>query len=254
MRHPSKSEIATMQRSLSAWFKLDGRAFPWRKHSASAYERIIPEILLQRTRAEVVARFMPQFLKRYPSWKRLATATETELQLFLQPLGLWRRRAASLMKLAQAVAAKNGRLPRNRQDVDALPAVGQYVANAVMLFRYGDPEPLLDVNMARVLERCFGERTLADIRYDSTLQQVAHRAVAGPNAIQLNWAILDLGATICKRSSPRCSVCPLSRVCDFGRLQRVNLKRPGSRSVSSDTLGHKMNPPDQNMPTLRKHS
>ena len=90
-----------------------------------------------------------------------------------------------------------------------------------MLFKYGHPEPLLDVNMDRVLERCFGARTLADIRYDPTLQSVARTVVNAPNAVELNWAILDLGATICTRATPRCVECPLASMCDFAQQKHT---------------------------------
>ena len=84
MRQPSQTEIGALQRELTRWFALNGRSFPWRKSSASAYERIIAEILLQRTRAEVVARFVPRFLKRYPSLKQNAKAKEMDLRPFLK--------------------------------------------------------------------------------------------------------------------------------------------------------------------------
>src|SRR5438067_2011354 len=130
MRYPSKREIASLQRRLHAWFATNGRSFPWRKNRATLYERIIPEVLLQRTRADVVAQFLPRFVQRYPSWNKLANATEADLRQFLQPLGLWRRRASSLTRLAQSLSAKRGRFPRTRSAVESLPAIGQYICNA----------------------------------------------------------------------------------------------------------------------------
>lgn len=221
MRHPSTPELLRMQRTLNSWFS--GRSFPWRRDSASPYDRIISEVLLQRTRADVVGRFLPGFLKRYPSWRRLATATEADLQKILQPLGLWRRRAASLVRLADAMVARNGRLPNTRSDVESLPGVGQYVCNAVMLFKHRHPEPLLDVNMARVIERCFGPRTLADIRFDRELQEISRRVVSGRNPFRLNWAILDIGATLCTQGSPHCVACPLNQFCDFRKSRSPKL-------------------------------
>jgi A/G-specific adenine glycosylase len=209
-----------MQGLLHAWFASNGRPFPWRKRSATLYERIVPEVLLQRTRAEVVAKFLPRFIRRYSSWKKLAKATEADLRECLQPLGLWRRRASSLVKLARAMAAKNGQFPQSRSDIESLPGVGQYVCNAVMLFANRQAEPLLDVNMARVLERCFGRRRLADIRYDLELQQVSRLMVSGPRAVELNWAILDLAAMVCTQRLPHCAECPIRHHCDFYRRTR----------------------------------
>lgn len=215
MRRPLKHEVASLHSNLLSWFASNGRHFPWRKRKANLYQKVVSEILLQRTRAEVAAKFLPRFTKRYPSWKKLALANEANLAEFLRPLGLFRRRATSLIKLARVMAKKNGRFPRQKSQVEALPAVGQYVCNAIMLFSRGQAEPLLDVNMARVIERCFGPRKLADIRYDPELQEISRLIIFGPRAIDLNWAILDLGATLCRKGRPHCSGCPLNRICDF---------------------------------------
>lgn len=227
MRRPSKHEVTILHSSLLSWFANNARHFPWRKRRASLYQRVVSEVLLQRTRAEVAARFLPQFMKRYPSWKRLALANEATLGEVLRPLGLFRRRATSLVKLARVMAKRNGRFPREKSEVEALPAVGQYVCNAVMLFSGRQAEPLLDVNMARVIERCFGPRKLVDIRYDPELQDISRLVIFGPRAIDLNWAILDLGAMLCRKNRPHCSDCPLNRICDFN-LERSPDMRPAA--------------------------
>ena len=93
--------------------------------------------------------------------------------------------------------------------------MGQYVARAILLFCHGQPEPLLDTNMARVLERYFGPRQLADIRHDPYLQELSRRVVAAGDPVVINWAILDLGAMVCKPRTPECNACPLKRGCQF---------------------------------------
>src|SRR5207248_611362 len=77
------------------------------------------------------------------------------------------------------------------------------------------PAPLLDTNMARVLERFFGPRQLVDIRYDPYLQLLAHSVVDGTDAIRANWAILDLAAGVCRRRSPMCTSCPVRSRCRY---------------------------------------
>lgn len=135
--------------------------------------RIVSEVLLQRTKAETVSRYLPAFVARFPSWARLAAASESELEPLLKPLGLWRRRAVSLAGLARYAASVRGRFPSKRDDLEAVPAVGQYVANAILLFRHGLPAPLLDSGMARVLARAFRPATKADLRYDPVIQEAA---------------------------------------------------------------------------------
>lgn len=206
---PNSRQLSRFRAELLRWFENHGRKFPWRKATASKYELIIAEVLLQRTRAETVATFFPRFVREFPSWKKLGTASIAQLEDYLRPIGLWRRRAISIQALAREMVKGNGRFPTERADIEALPGVGQYIANAVLLFCHGIPQPLLDANMARVLERVFGPRKLADIRYDPYLQELAKKVVDREDAARINWAILDLAATICLPKKPRCNECPL---------------------------------------------
>lgn len=212
--------IEKFQRRVLRWFKRSARQFPWRSPSASPYELIVSEVLLQRTRAETVSAFFPWFIKRFPGWAELAVASEEELRSFLQPIGLWRRRAASLRALAAEMTARGGVFPTTREELETLPAVGQYVANAAIVFYHGGREPLLDTNMARVLERCFAPRKLADIRYDPWLQALAKTVVDHRDARELNWAVLDLAAMVCTIRNPACEACPLNSFCRFALAEK----------------------------------
>jgi A/G-specific adenine glycosylase len=190
---------------------------PWRKTGEPVYRLVVSEVLLQRTRAEAVAAMYRPFFRAFPSWRKLATADDADLERFLKPLGLWRRRRDVLLRLAAAVGERGGRLPKGRQEIERLPGVGQYIANAIQLFATGLGAPLLDVNMARVLERYFGPRRLADIRYDSYLQALAWEIVSHGDARPVNWGILDLAAAVCTSREARCNICPLRRGCNFAR-------------------------------------
>jgi A/G-specific adenine glycosylase len=216
---PDSTAIGEFRECLQSWFQQHGRHFPWRNKSATNYQRILAELLLQRTQAETVAIFFPKFVKRFPSWRKLAKASEEELQEMFKPIGLWRRRSASLYKLANEIANKRGRFPREREELEALPGVGQYIANAVLMFCYGEPQPLLDASMARVLERYFGPRKLVDIRYDPYLQSLAKEVVDGDSPALVNWAMLDLAALVCTLTDPQCRICPLADGCRFARDQ-----------------------------------
>jgi|SRR6185369_14205621 len=217
LKLPKKSQVKWFQARLLRWGALHGRQFPWRKRSANNYTRIVSEVLLQRTRADVVARFLPSFLADYPSWTVLAKARRTELRKYLQPIGLWRQRSASLKNLAVEVARRHGSFPRNREEIEALPNVGQYIANAILLFCHNEAQPLLDVNMARVVERFFGPRRLVDIRDDPYLQILCKAIVRSPDPVAINWAILDHATLVCKRSKPICCECPLVSRCKFAK-------------------------------------
>jgi A/G-specific adenine glycosylase len=209
--------LPQFRKKILRWYDDNRRLFPWRSSATTKYQYIIAEILLQRTRAETVAAFFPIFIQSFPSWKRLSEADIHQLQHYLQPIGLWRRRAASIHSLAQEMASRNGRFPSDRKEIEELPGIGQYITNAVLLFCHDEPQPLLDTNMARVLERVFGPRKLSDIRYDPYLQDLALKVVCCETPKKINWAILDLAALVCLIRNPVCNICPLSTMCKWNK-------------------------------------
>lgn len=213
-KHPpiDKTAIRQFTQRILIWYERYGREFPWRR-ATSSYERIVAELLLQRTQAATVSRFYATFLRTYPSWEHLSSAKESDLQHLLKPVGLWRQRARMFVQLSRALAELDYKLPCTREDLEQLPGISQYMASAILLLCYGQKEPLLDVNMARILERVYGPRKLADIRYDPFLQEIAHSTVEVADPIKVNWAVMDLAATTCLRNIPRCSECPLANMC-----------------------------------------
>lgn len=214
----SNNRVARLRQKLLSWFASEGRQFPWRKAPASPYVQLVVEILLQRTRAETVAAFLPRFLEKYPGWATLAETSLPELSTDLQPIGLWRRRAPALQGLAKELVRRGLTWPKSRQELQQIPAVGQYVANAALLFIHGEPHPLMDSSMARLLRRHFvilPEK--ADIRYDTALHTVAYQVLRKGDTVILNWAMLDIAARYCMPRTPKCSDCPLKRSCAHAR-------------------------------------
>lgn len=209
----SDAIVRLFQAELEEWFLENRRSFRWRMGTASSYERIVSEVLLQRTRAESVDCYLPVFLEQFPSWSALSCASIEELASSLRAVGMWRRKSRALKALACTVVRLDGRFPSRRSELEALPAVGQYVASAILLFEYGMREPLLDTNMARVLERVFGKRKMADIRHDTYIQALSRKIVNCPRSAEMSWAVLDLSATVCRPHNPDCSQCPLNQLC-----------------------------------------
>lgn len=208
-----KAKITRFRKDLLIWFEENGRDLPWRRSSASVFEKICVEVLLQRTRAETVARVYPVFFGRFTSWEDIAAASVEELEGYFKPIGLWNRRARSMRSLAEYASARGGQFPSDPVELAKAPAVGQYLLNAILLFQHGEAKPLLDVNMARVIERFVRPRRLADIRHDPWLQAAAHWLVRGEGAVEVNWAVLDFASTVCSWKRPKCAVCPVENRC-----------------------------------------
>jgi A/G-specific adenine glycosylase len=206
------AKITFFQKALLRWYNTCGRDFYWRNHNLTDYEYIIAEVLLQRTKAETVAKFYPSFIKRFPDWVILTMSPLNEIEDFLRPVGLYTQRSKRLQSLASEMVKRKGKLPKDRAELESIPFMGQYIANSVELIIFHKHSPLMDVNMSRVLERFFGQRELADIRYDPYLQKLAFQVVAHSKSKHINWSILDFAALICK-PKPLCNICPISEQC-----------------------------------------
>ena len=207
---PLLEETEWFRERVLAWAAENGRDFSWR-HTDDEYRIVVTEILLQQTTAAAVAKLYGPFYDQFPTWQALNAASEGELSASLKVLGLVNQRTKRLKQLAAWVAGHGWRLPATRGELETVPGIGQYVASALLAVKYGEPEPLLDVNMARVLERFFGVRELADIRDDPWLQTTSRRTLPGK---AMGWATLDFAATICLARAPRCNECRLRERCD----------------------------------------
>ena len=188
---PRESRDQEIVSRLLSWFGDYGRQFPWRNNTIEPWQVLVVEILLQQTRAERIAEFVPAFLADFSSLHALAATDEPMLAQRLAPLGLQNRRAGRLVALAGVLLARDGRVPNSKPELQSLPGVGPYVAAAYLSTVLQEPEPMVDVNMARLIERLYGPRTLADIRYDPHINSIAHRLIglaAPTQGVQLGSA------------------------------------------------------------------
>lgn len=217
MARITTKNINEFQTVLLYWNKTNSRKFPWRKSGLTHYQLIIAETLLQRTKAETVAKFYVQFVINFRNWESLKNANLKTLEEYLKPIGLYRQRARRLQSLATEMVKRKGKLPKERKELESIPFLGQYIANAIELIIFKQASPLIDVNMSRVLERYFGARKMADIRYDPYLQKLSYKIVNHLKSKEINWAILDFASKVCKSQKPACHSCPLVLKCIYRR-------------------------------------
>ncbi|MFA5816749.1 MAG: DNA (cytosine-5-)-methyltransferase [Bacteroidales bacterium] len=213
-------EIRFFRSVLLNWFKTHKRDFPWRSSTVTAYEIILSEILLQKTKAQTVAKFFSIFFMRFPDWEALCSTNIQELEEILHPLGLYKHRAKRIHRIIQDLVKRNGILPRNLNELHESNFNTLYVSNAYELFVFKNRSALLDVNMARVLTRFFFPREAKDVRLDKELQNFAKNVLNVRACKELNWSILDFAALICKSTKPKCVECPLNSKCAYYNKQQ----------------------------------
>lgn len=204
---------ASLHHRLLTWYARHARDLPWRR-TRDPYAIWVSEIMLQQTRVDVVVPYYRQFLRRFPSVRRLAEAPLDGVLAVWAGLGYYRR-ARMLHAAAGVVMAEHGgRVPDDAEDFRRLPGVGRYTAGAVLSIAFGHPLPVLDGNVARVLSRLDGLAvSYKEPRGARTLWERASTLVPMRDPGAWNQALMELGATICTPRSPRCEECPLAATC-----------------------------------------
>lgn len=224
---PPADELIT---HLARWFRASARDLPWRVPATQGspdrdgYHSLVAEVMLQQTQ---VSRVLPRFLafiERFPTPAALAAATEAEVLSAWAGLGYYRRarllHAAAKALVADHPSTSPSHFPRTAQALRTLPGVGRYTAGSIASIAFGEPEPIVDANVARVLLRVHGVQlphaAPATLEWAwSRATPLAHRAHSLNLIRDFNEGLMELGATVCTPapSAPKCDQCPIARCC-----------------------------------------
>ncbi|MEM2455614.1 MAG: DNA glycosylase [Candidatus Bathyarchaeia archaeon] len=207
-------KISIIQQKLLKWYEKNVRVFPWRM-TRDPYKILVAEIMLQRTKAEQVAPVYEEFISVFPDPKSLEKSKKEDIRAFFSRLGLlWR--SDLLIKLANDLVKRfDGKVPQNREELLSLPAVGDYIADAILSFAYGVDVAVVDSNVCRILCRIFGLSARGEARRDKHLRLLAQKLVPKGKSREFNWAIIDLASIVCTPRGPKCEKCPLIDECFY---------------------------------------
>ena len=214
-RH-SAARAQTFRRRLLAWYDLHARQLPWRE-TRDAYRVWLSEIMLQQTRVAAVIEHYHEFLRRFPTVKKLAAAREASVLAAWSGLGYYRR-ARMLHAAAKVVVQElGGKFPSSADRWRTLPGIGRYTAAAIASIALDEPVAVVDGNVERVLQRISGEPLAGDELW-KTAERLLERECPG----DFNQAMMELGATVCTPRAPACLTCPVVELC----ATRAEMARP----------------------------
>jgi A/G-specific adenine glycosylase len=211
------------------------RELPWIEH-ADPWAVLVSEVMLQQTQTSRVIAPWTKFVNAFPTPTSCANAPLSEVLRLWSGLG-YHRRAKALHDAAIMIRdVFDGAVPGAVVDLRRLPGVGEYTANAVASFAFGQSVAVVDTNVGRVLARAIANRTLSIGDARSTANELLPRK----DAASFNQSMLDLGAQYCT-STPRCQSCPVARVCQWNREggpdpapRSAGVSRPQPRFQGSD--------------------
>lgn len=201
-------------KKLITWYTQFGRHdLPWQKNT-TPYRVWISEIMLQQTQVTTVIPYYARFMQSFSTIKSLALATEDEVLSHWSGLGYYAR-ARNIHKTAKIIYEKcRGRFPKTVEEITKLPGIGKSTAGAIVSFAHQEKAVILDGNVKRVLARYFAIQT--PINEKKTIDEMwalAEKLTPEKRANHYNQAMMDLGATLCTRTKPRCHECPFTASC-----------------------------------------
>ena len=197
------------------WYKSNGRDYLFWRTTSDPYSILVSEMMLQKTTVMQVQNLIQGFLKRYPKPNDLAEAPLEEIKKIITPLGMEHRRAERFKEWAETIVENyGGRIPDSYEELVALPGVGRYTANCVLLLAFRKEVALLDTNIVRILERVFSIKSQkARARNDNKFWNFVKKITPPGKSRDIDLALLDYGASICTKKKPRCSICPINEIC-----------------------------------------
>lgn len=216
-------------RKLVEWQRCHGRHhLPWQANR-DPYRIWVSEVMLQQTQVNTVVPYFERFMARFPDIAGLAGSDQEEVLTYWAGLGYYAR-GRNLHKAACLIVEKyQGVFPRAFEDIAGLPGIGRSTAAAIAAFAFGEHRAILDGNVKRVLARAFGiEGWAGDKKVENRLWQLSESLLPENNIEIYTQALMDLGATVCKRNKPSCGECPVATGCIARKEDRVG-SLPGAR-------------------------
>lgn len=222
----------TLQKAILKWFDKFGRHdLPWQKNT-TPYRVWVSEIMLQQTQVTTVIPYYEKFMRSFPTVKSLANAPQDAVLHLWSGLGYYAR-ARNLQACAKIVHEQyHGKFPSEIDKLVDLPGIGRSTAGAIASLAMQIRAPILDGNVKRFYARVFaisGWPGLPEVA--NKLWPLAEKYLPKNRAGDYNQALMDLGATLCTRSKPKCDQCPVLRYCEAHQLGKI-AEFPGKKSLS----------------------
>jgi A/G-specific adenine glycosylase len=236
----NRAELPSFSSRLLDWWDVHGRKdLPW-QHARMPYRVWISEIMLQQTQVATVIPYFEKWMRSFPDIGTLAETPTDNVLAHWAGLGYYAR-ARNLHKAARiCLEQHDGHLPVAAEDLCALPGIGQSTANAIISQSTDQPAAVLDGNVRRVLAR---HAAIAGWGGKAAVQKQlwaeAESRLPATRGADYTQAVMDLGATLCKRSSPNCGVCPVNVDClALAQAKVSELPTPRPANKITDTTVH----------------
>ncbi len=231
-----RENASKIAEKLLDWYGENKRDLPWRRNH-DPYSIWISEVMLQQTQVGTVIDYFIDFMKKFPTVKDLAEASEDEVLKAWTGLGYYSR-AKRLKQTAVILQEKyDGLFPKDFDKVIKLPGIGPYTAGAILSIAYNLRFPAVDGNVLRVFSRLFNDhRDIGDTKTQQSFEEVALKLLPA-DCRHFNQGLMELGSQVCLPKNPRCEICPVHSLClshQYGCEKLLPFKKARVKNIQLD--------------------
>jgi len=181
---------------------------------ANPFQLLIATILSAQATDKKVNLVTARLFAKYQTPQDFLTLTQTELEMEIKEIGLYRNKAKNILATCQDLVEKHhGEVPRDIPTLTTLPGVGRKTANVVAANAFGIPALAVDTHAFRVANR------LGLAQADKVEQAEEQLTALIPRELWIkahHWLIWH-GRRICDARRPKCQECPLASHCGYAR-------------------------------------
>ncbi|PWU07461.1 MAG: A/G-specific adenine glycosylase [Verrucomicrobia bacterium] len=206
----------SFNKDLHDWYKRCHRKLPWRTEPG-LYKTVVSEFMLQQTQVDTVLPYFHRWLEIFPDFKTLSAAQEEDVVKQWEGLGYYSR-ARNLHKLSKELL-KLDLIPTTPEEWIKFPGVGPYTAAAITSIGFSYPAAVVDGNVIRILTRLSAN----ELEFKDggsavkSLTPLANALLQELDPNTHNQAVMELGATVCTKANPLCTVCPVVQYCQASK-------------------------------------
>ncbi len=174
------------------------------------FQLLVVTVLSAQTTDKRVNAVRPTLFAAYPDPQAMAAADRATLEGIIGPLGFFRAKTESLLKLSAALVEDHGgQVPPRLDDLIKLPGVGRKTANVVLGNAFGIPGITVDTHFGRLARR-FG--------WTEETDPVKAEHAVGALFEKRDWTMLSHhliwhGRRVCHKQKPACGACTIAKWC-----------------------------------------
>ncbi len=180
------------------------------------YQLAVAVLLAAQSTDKRVNLITPEFFKRFPDFQTLAQATPEEVYEYIKSITYPNNKSKHLVNMAKKVVADfQGKLPRERDDLETLPGIGRKSANVLAAVLFNQPYMPVDTHVHRVSNRLGLVNTKNPTQTERELLKIIPRELL----VKAHHLLVLHGRYICKARKPLCEKCRVTQYCEYYKQQ-----------------------------------